>query len=168
MKRKWIITIILAVLLPLAIATVIFAGSPGTAAAQAMPTATPAPLVTPVTSTGTTIPGMGAMSCPMMSGGMASMQGMGTMPGMGTMQNTSATMGNMNSMGNMYGMSTMSSVSDRYIILSDPTTWINGNPWTLLGWIVLFLVLLTILAAFGLGVFYLARRITQSRPAPKG
>ncbi len=179
MKRKSILFIIFAAFLLLTMLAIAFAGSPSTAAAQNMPTATPVPLVTPIVSAGTTAGGMGAMNCPMMSGGMAgtgTMSGMASMPGMGSMpMNTTANMGNMggmtgmnmSGMSSMPGMSNMSPMNDRYVILSDPTTWFAANPWILIGWIVLLVVLLTILAAFGLAVFYLARRIAQNRPAPK-
>lgn len=161
MSRKFVLLIafILTAALLVAVSGSVSAGGPGVAPNQE---ATPTPVYGMNSSGG----------CPMMSGSssMTGMSGMSGMSGMGSMSGMSGmgSMSGMSSMGSMSSMSNMPYMDENYVVFSDPTTWVNANPWRLIGWVIFGLVVLAVIAAMGLGVFWLARRILEKRPVKAG
>ena len=160
MHRKLMTSLVVALVLLAAISTIAFAGSqpqpvsPLVKGPQVM-TMTPGNGIISGNGMmlGTPQPGiMGGSGCAMMGNtGMTGMNGMNGASGMGGM--------------NVSGMGTMGMASlDDQVILSDPSTWLN-NPWTILGWLLVLVALLAILAGIVLGILWIIRRSTPPRPA---
>jgi hypothetical protein len=144
-------------------------------------TATPAPIPTFGTSPfGSNMGGMSGMngtagmsgidmgtSCPMMgqmssgmgmsSTGTSDMSGMSGMSGMGGMSMSTT---------GMAGMSTMAGASSLYDVDGRFVFW-NLNPWWALGWLLVALVLLAVLASAVFGAVTLIRR-TRRPASPAG
>lgn len=109
----------------------------------------------PGASTGTAM-GSGQASCPMMSGttgtrsgmsGMSGMPGMGRMSGMGTMP--------------MNGPMVMGDA-----LSSTQASFFNStNPWWLVGWIIVFVLVIALLAFLVLGILWMARQLRKEKPA---
>jgi hypothetical protein len=108
-----------------------------------------------------TMYGTAATGCPMMDGSMSggSMTGMNGMSGMSNMSG----MNNMSGMGNMTGMQ---GINDPLMAQQSGFSLYYTNPWWLLGWLVLILVFLSLIAGLVVGVFWLVRRIKSSPAVP--
>jgi hypothetical protein len=137
-------------------------------------TATPAPIPTFGASPfGSSMGGMSGMngmngttgmsgmdmgtSCPMMgqmSSGMTGMSGMSGMSGMTGMGGTSMSTTGMAGMSTMTGTMSLYDADGRFVV------W-NLNPWWVLGWLLVALVLLAVLASAVFGAVTLVRRIRR-------
>jgi len=118
------------------------------------------------TMSGTMVPGqMQGTTCPMMSGmdmsSMSGMSGMSGMTGMGSMSGMSGTTG-------MTGMdmSGMTGMGNMNVMPASPGSILLGglNPWWLLGWGLLGLLLLAILVGVVIGIVWLVRRSQPAKP----
>ena len=178
MFRKSIISVVLCVTLLFFIFTLVSAQEPGKETYQMDGTPTAAPL--PVEAT--PIPELplsnqsAAQSgtCPMMSGsgvttaggmsgmGMNGMSGMQGTSGM-NMGSTSGTQGMPGGTMSMGGMASMNMTGMNGPIVTYATSWYT-NPWLMLGWVLLVLIVLAALAGIVLGVQTLRQRSKAVAP----
>jgi hypothetical protein len=170
MHKKFLVSLVAALVLLAAISGIAFAGSipqpsPLSGAGQQVVTMTPSTGV----YIGTPQPGiygttMTGSTCPMMSGssGMTGMTGMTDMTGMTGMTGMTD-MSSMDMTGTTSTMN-MAAMDDTQVILSDPSTWVN-NPWTMLGWLLVLVAFLAILIGIVLGVVWIVRHAMPARPA---
>ena len=164
MQKKLMTSLVVAIVLLAAISTIAFAGSrpqPASSLVEGQQIVTmtlgPGMMSGNGMMSGTPMPGANGMA---MSGGGCAMMGMAGMNGMSGMNG----MNGMSGMGGMTGMSGMVDVDDSEVLLNDPSTWLN-NPWTVLGWLLVLVVLLAILAGIVLGILWIVRRSTPARPS---
>ncbi len=109
------------------------------------------------------------MACPMMSGSMTGMTGMAGMT-MGTgMQSMSAMgqMGNMSTVGTM-PMVGVQGINDELYNAGQRGWYYSLNPWRLIGWVLLVVLMLLVVAALVIGVLWLVRQFRGSPPAASG
>ncbi len=129
---------------------------------------------TAVPGSGYSDPGLmsGQANCPMMSGsmtGMNSSASMGTMSGMTGMTGMSG-MGNMSGTGSMSQMGSMSmngmaNVNDMLTNTTGSNWLLSINPWWLLGWLVLFGLIISL---FVVGILLLVRQIRKVKSPAAG
>jgi hypothetical protein len=179
MFRKHMLALVLCVTLLLTISTLAAAQGQNELAFQdgmGMETATPQPIPTAVAdlplSGNLPLAGAQTGTCPMMGGDTSGMSGMSG-AGMAGMSGTSGMNGmagmNINGTTGMSGMSGMSGVPGQGMVDLERTgfnAWLYSlpNPWYLLGWVLLTLILAAILAGAALGIIQLLRR-PQPMPA---
>jgi hypothetical protein len=90
--------------------------------------------------------GMDMSGCPMMSGSSMSSSGMGT-----------------TGMGDDFSMPGMD-ISEVSGYVEEDSTSILSDPWFLLGWVLLVLVIIAILVGAGLGIAWIVRRSRPTNP----
>jgi hypothetical protein len=170
-KRYWPVFLVLITAMLAAVLSAPGGSVAASPAIQMTPESDPMaiPTVVPtVLPDGTTLyPGMGAgamqMNCPMMSGSMTGMTGASGMPmNMGSgMMGTSGMQG-MGQMGTM-PMAGMQTVNDE-LSMAQQGWFATRNPWMLIGWVLLFGLVLALLFALVAGIVLLVRQLRRGTP----